>query len=84
MNSSSAQLEATLHHPAPAPPSTLLQGWHGGPRDAAGPCPPAPPTSHVQTSPWFQVIGTLAMERKDQPKGIWEPPTHSICLLCTL
>lgn len=26
---------------------------------------------------------TLAMERKDQPKGICEPPTHSICLLCT-
>jgi hypothetical protein len=41
-------------------------------------------TSQIQTSPWFQVMGTLAMDRKDQPKGICEPPMHSICLLWTL
>jgi hypothetical protein len=47
-------------------------------------CPWPLLTSQVHTSPWFQVIGTLAMLRKLQPKGICEPPTHSICLLCTL
>lgn len=40
-------------------------------------------TSHVQMSPLFQVIGTLAMDRNDQPKGICEPPMHRICRLCT-
>ncbi len=40
-------------------------------------------TSHVQMSPLFQVMGTLAMERNDHPSGICEPPMQSICLLWT-
>lgn len=40
-------------------------------------------TSQIHTSPWFHVMGTFAIDRKDHPKGIWEPPMHSICLLWT-
>lgn len=40
-------------------------------------------TSAVHMSPGPQIIGTLAIDRKLQPKGISDPPTHSICLLCT-
>ena len=41
-------------------------------------------TSVVHRSPSVQVMGTLAMDRNDQPNGICDPPMHSICLLCTL
>jgi hypothetical protein len=40
-------------------------------------------TSHVQTSPAFHVIGTLAIDRKDHPNGICDPPMHSIWRECT-
>ena len=40
-------------------------------------------TSVVHMSPSVQTIGTRAMDKKDQPNGIWEPPMHSSCLLCT-
>jgi len=43
----------------------------------------APHASVVQMSPSVHTIGTRAMERKDQPNGICEPPMHSSCLLCT-
>lgn len=58
---------------------------HGtGQPASAGYCHVPRLTFVVQMSPSLHCIGTFAIDRKDQPKGICEPPMHSICLECTL
>ena len=74
---------------APAPPTRLsCRHRHGSrppatPPNTAAAAAAVAPTSTAQMSPGFQDMGTLAMERKDQPRGMALPPTHSICRLCT-
>lgn len=36
-------------------------------------------TSQLQRSPGFHIMGTFAMERKDHPKGICDPPMQRSC-----